>query len=168
MIPVVDTTDLILRGYHEDDFDAFARFGASSRAAFVGGPHDRWDSWRAFLAGIGHWALRGFGMWIIEHRATGDVVGRVGMILNDGWDEPELGWHIYDGFEGQNLAFQAVRAARHYGASHQGLDRVISYIDRQNIRSIRLAHRLGANFERETTLLGKPCQIFRHPSDKAA
>lgn len=163
-IPVIQTQDLILRGYREDDFEALAAFGASPRAGFVGGPHDRWASWRAFLAGVGHWALRGFGMWVVEHRETGRVAGRVGMILNDGWHEPELGWHIYDGFEGRGYAYQSTRAARHHAARHMGLDRVISYIDAQNIRSIRLAHRLGATFEREAILLGNPCQIFRHPS----
>ena len=86
-IPVIETAELILRGYRESDFEAVAAFGASERARFVGGPHDRWSSWRAFLAGIGHWCLRGYGMWMVEHRASGRVAGRVGMILNDGWDE---------------------------------------------------------------------------------
>ena len=163
-IPVIQTQDLILRGYRDSDFEAVAAFCSSPRSAFVGGPHDRWACWRAFLAGAGHWALRGFGMWMVEHRASTRVAGRVGLILNDGWHEPELGWHIYDGFEGQGFAYQSVFAARAYAAQHQGLDRVISYIDAQNVRSIRLAHRLGAAFEREAMLLGAPCQIYRHPS----
>ncbi|MCZ4352587.1 GNAT family N-acetyltransferase [Roseovarius aestuarii] len=164
MIPIIQTKDLILRGYLESDFDAVAAFCKSPRSKFVGGPHDRWTCWRAFLAGVGHWTLRGFGMWIVEHRETGRVAGRVGMILNDGWQEPELGWHMYDGFEGRGYAHQSVKAARDYAARHQGLDRVISYIHAQNVRSVRLAHRLGAAFERDVTLLGHPCQIYRHPS----
>ncbi len=162
-IPRIQTEDLLLRGYDEADFEAFATFGASPRACFVGGPHDRWDSWRAFMAAIGHWALRGYGMWMIEHRASGAVAGRVGLILNDGWDEPELGWHIYDGFEGRGYACQAARAARDHAARHMGLDGVISYIDASNTRSLRLAQRLGARHERDGVLLGKPCQVWRHP-----
>lgn len=167
-IPVIETPDLILRGYRESDFEAMAAFGASERARFVGGPHDRWASWRAFLAGMGHWTLRGYGMWIVEHRASGQVAGRVGMILNDGWDEPELGWHIFDGFEGRGLAYQACIAARRHAARHQGLDGVISYIAPDNTRSLALAQRLGARFERDTVLLGAPCQIHRHPQEAAA
>ena len=161
--PVVETDDLILRGYREEDFEAFAAFGASERSRFVGGPQDRWSSWRAFMAGIGHWVLRGYGMWMVEHRETGQIAGRVGMIYNDGWHEPELGWHIYDGFEGRGLAYQATVAARRYSAQHFGLDAAISYIDEDNTRSVALAHRLDAVFERESTLLGKPCHIYRHP-----
>ncbi len=162
--PTLATDDLILRGYREEDFEAFAAFSTSERARFVGGPHDRWTSWRAFMAGIGHWILRGYGMWIVEHRASARVAGRVGIIYNDGWDEPELGWHIYDGFEGRGYAYQACLAARDYSARHFGLDAVISYIDPRNTRSITLARRLGARFERTGEVVGKPCQIWRHPS----
>jgi len=163
LIPVVETKDLLLREYRRSDFDAIAAFGASERSKYAGGPLSRWDSWRAFLAGMGHWVLHGFGMWMVEHRTSGHVAGRVGMILNDGWHEPELGWHIYDGFEGKSLAYQACVAAREFAANNFGLQRVISYIDPANTRSIKLAHRLGASFEREDILLGHPCHVYRHP-----
>lgn len=161
--PTIDTDDLILRGYAEPDFEAFAAFAASDRSKFVGGPQTRWESWRSFMAGIGHWMLRGYGMWMVEHRSSGQVAGRVGMINNDGWDEPELGWHIYDGFEGRGYAHQACLAARTYACENFGLDAVISYIDPINTRSLALAKRLGAVFEREGELLAKPCHIYRHP-----
>ncbi|SLN28258.1 hypothetical protein PEL8287_01271 [Roseovarius litorisediminis] len=162
--PTIYTADLILRGYVESDFDAFAAFGGSERSKFVGGPQSQWDSWRAFLAGIGHWMLRGYGMWMVEHRSSGETAGRVGMINNKGWDEPELGWHIYDGFEGKGYAYQASIAARDHAARYFGLNGVISYIDPANTRSVALARRLGAGFERVGQLLGKPCHIYRHPT----
>jgi len=162
-IPVVETADLTLRGYRDSDFEAFASFAASPRSRFVGGPQARWDAWKSFMAGIGHWVLRGYGMWMLEHRESGDVAGRVGVICNDGWHEPELAWHVYDGFEGRGLAYQGSLAARDYAAERLGLDGLMSYIDAANRRSIRLAERLGCRFEREAELLGKPCQIWRHP-----
>lgn len=167
-IPVIETRELILRGYREEDFEAYAGFAASPRARFVGGPKSRHDSWRSFLAAIGHWALRGYGMWIVEHRASGAVAGRVGVILNEGWDEPELAWHIYDGFEGKGLAYEACLAARAYVARHFGMPSLMSYIAPDNHRSLRLAERLQARFERETELLGKPCQVWRHPAEESA
>ncbi len=163
-IPVIETERLILRGPAERDFDAFAAFAASERSHFVGGPYPRFRSWGAFLATFGHWALRGFGMWMVEHRESGATAGRIGMIFNDGWPEPELGWHIYDGFEGQGLAYEAATAARDYAARHQGLDRVISHIDPDNTRSLALARKLGARFERDGILIEWPMQIWRHPS----
>lgn len=161
--PVVETPDLVLRGYRETDFNAFAAFAASDRSCFVGGPQSRFESWRSFMAAIGHWVLRGYGMWIVEHRETGAVVGRVGVIFNDGWHEPELAWHIYDGFEGRNLAYQASIGARAHAARHWGMDGLMSYIDPANTRSVRLAERLGCHHESDVEVLGKPCQLWRHP-----
>ncbi len=163
-IPVIETERLILRGPQERDFEAFAAFAASERSHFVGGPYPRFRSWGAFLATFGHWALRGFGMWMLERRASGATAGRIGMIYNDGWSEPELGWHIYEGHEGQGLAYEGALAARAYAARHQGLDRVISHIDPANTRSRALARKLGARFERDGILIEWPMQIWRHPS----
>ncbi|MCA0870752.1 GNAT family N-acetyltransferase [Seohaeicola saemankumensis] len=167
-IPVIETERLILRGPHEADFEPFAAFGASDRAIWVGGPYPRLRSWGGFLATYGHWALRGYGMWMVEHRASGATAGRIGMIFNDGWDEPELGWHIFDGFEGQGLAYEGAKAARAHAARHFGLDGVISYIDPANTRSIALARRLGATHERDGAVAGHPCHIYRHPTAEAA
>lgn len=166
-IPVIETDRLILRGPREADFEVFAAFGASERSRFVGGPVPRIRSWGGFLATFGHWALRGYGMWMLQERASGKTAGRIGMIYNDGWDEPELGWHIYDGFEGQGLAYEGALATRTYAARHQGLDGVISYIDPENTRSIALAKRLGATHERDGELLGHACHIYRHPKTGA-
>ena len=162
-IPVIETGRLILRGPEERDFEAFAAFSASDRAKWVGGPYPRARAWGGFLNTFGHWALRGYGMWMLEDRATGATAGRVGMIFNDGWDEPELGWHVFEGFEGKGYAYEAALAARDYAARHQGLDGVISYIVPDNHRSAALAARLGAVIERDGEVMGHACKVWRHP-----
>ena len=63
---------------------------------------------------------------------------------------------------------QAAMAARAAGARLFGLDRVISHIHPANIRSLRLAERMGAVVEREGELLGKPCLTYRHPAEGTA
>jgi RimJ/RimL family protein N-acetyltransferase len=91
------------------------------------------------------------------------MIGACGFIFREGWDEPELGWNLHDGYEGKGYAFEAASAARAYGAKHFDLSGVISYIDPVNRRSIALAKRLGATFERKTSLLGQEADIYRHP-----
>ncbi|WP_204115584.1 GNAT family N-acetyltransferase [Shimia biformata] len=162
-IPVIETDRLILRGPKESDFEAFNAFGESERAKHIGGPYPRFRNWGGFLTTFGHWALRGYGMWMLEDKATGTPAGRVGMIYHESWDEPELGWQVYDGYEGKGIAFEAATAARDYAARHFGLDGVVSYIDPANTRSVALAKRLGAAFEREGTVLGHSCHVYRHP-----
>lgn len=162
-IPEIETERLTLRAARESDLDGIAAFYATDRARFVGGPMERADCWRIISGGLGHWLLRGYGIWVVEDRASGQPCGLCGFIFREGWDEPELGWQVWDGAEGRGLAHEAATAARDHGARRFGLHRVISYIDPANIRSQRLAARLGAVPERDGTMLGKPVQVWRHP-----
>lgn len=166
-IPVLETDRLTLREPREGDLPAFTAFAASDRTRFIGGPGDALDSWRGFLRQIGHWAFRGYGWWVIEDRATGQVAGRCGVGFHLHYPEPELGWQVYDGFEGRGLAHEAALAARRHAQTVQGLGPLISMIDPENTRSLRLAERLGARFERMGEIEGHPCQIWRHPAGAA-
>ena len=167
-IPVIETDRLILRDMRETDLDVIADFFADDRSGFVGGPKSRPESWRTIAGALGHWMLRGYGMWLVAERATDRPVGGVGFLFPEGWDEPELGWHLYNGHEGKGYAHEAATAARAHGARHFGLDGVISYIVPENTRSIALAQRLGATFEREGEVLGHACHVYRHPTQAEA
>lgn len=168
MTPQIETERLILRAPKEDDFAAVLAFQASPRTKFIGGGDaNRWEAWRGFLAQFGHWALRGYGFFICEIRDTGALAGRVGVINHEMWPEPELGWHLFDGFEGQGFAYEAALAVREWAHKTHGLGPLMSQIHPDNQRSIALAERLGATRERTTTLLGDPCLVYRHPGSEA-
>lgn len=161
-VPTLTTERLTLRGPAEADFDAMRAFGGSPRSAFIGASTDEFEVFRALLAGIGHWALRGYGFFTVVMRDSGEIAGRVGILNYRGWPEPELGWHVFDGFEGRGIAHEAAVAARAWAAKSHGLTRLISLIDASNTRSIALAKRLGATFERDAEVLGLRCQLWRH------
>lgn len=161
-IPEVVTDRLVLRAPRESDIEAHIAFMASERSAMVGGPQERFHAYRGFASSLGHWMLRGYGMWVMALKSDDQPIGRCGFIFYDGWDEPEIGWHVYDGFEGQGYVVEAAKAALGVGAAKFGLDGVVSYIDPKNTRSAALAERLGARVEREGELLGTPCHIWRH------
>lgn len=169
LAPALETERLILRGPEPADFPAFAAFYASDRSSMNGGPMERPAAWRAFAAAIGHWVLRGYGLWTLVEKATGLPAGRVGLWNPEGWPEPELGWTLYDGFEGRGLAHEAALAARRYAAEGWGLGPLISVIDPANDRSIALAVRLGATYERDWQApSGTLARIYRHPATEAA
>jgi RimJ/RimL family protein N-acetyltransferase len=168
VIPVVLTSRLALREPRESDAVALEAFGKSPRSHFVGGPFDAFGAWRAVMAGVGHWAFRGYGYWSVDRRADGAFIGRVGAILTPGADEPELAYHFFDGFEGQGYATEAVLAARAYAHDVLGLGALASFIDPDNTRSVALARRVGAVMESEWMEEGKPVQTWRHPKGAAA
>jgi RimJ/RimL family protein N-acetyltransferase len=162
-IPTLTTERLTLRAPREGDFAAMLAFNDSPRAAFVGGGRDRQWVWRGLLANIGHWALRGHGFYSVDTKA-GDFIGRIGVIFHDGWDEPELGWHLFDGYEGHGYCVEAARAARQDYHARLSAKPLISYIDPANPKSEAVARRLGAAPERETVFFDKTINVWRHPA----
>lgn len=165
-IPVIETARLILREPRLSDLDAMCAFGASDRARFVGGPMADWQVWGSLTGMIGHWALRGYGWWVLQDKSSGATAGRLGIGNHIDWPEPELGWHIYEGFEGQGLAYEGALAARQWWRA-QGNPPPISLIDPKNTRSRQLAERLGATIESQTTIRGHHADIWRHPEAHA-
>lgn len=112
---------------------------------------------------VGQWAILGFGGWAVEEASSGALVGEVAVHQPAGYPETELGWLLFEGFEGRGYAFEAAYAARRWGFSDARLQSLVSYIDRDNARSIRLAERLGAVPDPVApTPNGDPCHVFRH------
>ncbi|CUH86914.1 hypothetical protein PH5382_00833 [Phaeobacter sp. CECT 5382] len=162
-IPVIETARLTLRAPQLDDLKPMAAFFETERSHMVGGPRDAMGSYTSLVSRLGHWVLNGYGLWHIVEKASGAFIGWTGMIFAPAWSEPELGWTLFEMAEGKGYGFEAATAARRHAARHQSLNGVISYIAPANIRSMALAERLGAQFESEAELLGKPCQVWRHP-----
>ena len=166
-IPVIETERLTLREPREADLPAMVAFHTSERAAHVGGPLDEWAVFVRLAANLGQWMLRGHGWWTLEDRATGAVAGRCGVGWATDYPEPELGWHVYEGFEGRGLAHEAALAARRWWTG-RGNPPPISLIGPENTRSRHLAERMGAAVDGELSLRGKPALIYRHPAEAAA
>lgn len=163
--PIIETERLTLRGPQASDLATLTAFYASQRSHAVGGPRDADATFTALASRIGHWDIHGYGLWHLDDRATGAFIGWAGMLNPPSWDEPELGWTVFEPAEGKGLAFEAAHAARAYAAAHQNLDGVISYVRAENTRSRALAERLGAQVEREGSVMGVPCLVYRHPKE---
>ena len=79
MIPTLETERLILREWREDDFEPFAAIYADeAQARYIGGVETRDNAWRRMAAIIGHWRLRGYGLWVVAPKETGGFVGWAG------------------------------------------------------------------------------------------
>ncbi len=167
-IPTLQTERLRLRAPRAEDYEAYAAFRASPRAATVGGPNTRDQAFQQFCALIGHWQVRGWGRWVIADRATDLALGTTGLYDPDGWPEPELAWSLFEHAEGKGIAFEAARAARRHAYEALGFATLISCVTPQNTRSAALARRMGCTFEgtvpHET--LGA-VHVWRHPAPDA-
>jgi RimJ/RimL family protein N-acetyltransferase len=161
--PLIRTERLLLRPYRMEDFPHLLAIYESDRSAFIGGRLSARQVWDGFMNVIGHWPVFGFGGWAIESSETGDLIGEVAVHRPVDYPETELGWLLFEGYEGRGYAWEAAVAARRFAFEHAAVQSLVSYIDRDNVRSIRLAERLGAiRDDAAATPNGDPCLVFRH------
>ncbi|MQQ08626.1 GNAT family N-acetyltransferase [Epibacterium sp. SM1979] len=167
-IPTLTSERLVLRPPVKGDFENVAAFFADSERSWgFGGPLGRNEAWRWFASMIGHWALRGFGWWMVDTR-DGQPAGFVGLWEPEGWPEPELGWVMFPGTEGKGYAFEAATEARRYAYDVLGFETLSSNIIPGNTRSIALAKRLGAHYERSYENVTHGTEwVYRHPAPEA-
>jgi len=164
-IPRLETPRLILRGPEPSDFDPLCAFLTDpARAWGFGVEKDRPTAWRWFAMNIGHWALRGYGYFTIAAKDTGQPCGITGIWEPEGWPEPEVGWVVFEGYEGKGLAFEAATRAREWAYADLGLTTLTSNIVPGNTRSVALAERMGARYERtyHNVTMGEE-MLYRHP-----
>jgi RimJ/RimL family protein N-acetyltransferase len=116
----------------------------------VSGPTRRGISgaWNSVATMIGHWHIRGYGQWTVVEKATGEVVGRVGLWNPEGWPGIELGWVIRRSRWGNGFATEAARASLDWTWQHSDVEHVISIISTDNLASVRVAQKIGETFER--------------------
>jgi len=167
-IPLVYSERLILRGHQVADLAECALMWADPQVTrFIGGrPFTVEEVWARLLRYVGHWALLGFGYWVVEERATGRFVGEVGFadyqrsIEPSLADTPEIGWVLAPGAQGQGFATEAVRAAVAWADSHFPAGRTVCLIDVANLPSIRVAEKCGYSVWQRTMYKGEAVILF--------
>src|SRR5271155_2629928 len=145
MIPTLETERLLLRALKPEDFETYARFMADEDVTryLTGEPMTRVDAWRQMAMLLGHWMMRGYGMWAVERKSDRAFVGRVGLYNPEGWPSLEVGWTLGKEYWGQGYACEAGRVAMEYGFLTQGVSRMISVIQTNNVPSQKVAKALG-------------------------
>ncbi len=159
------TERLFLRQFLESDLDEYARMCANPEVMrYIGDGRTlgRDEAWRSMASALGHWVLRGFGLYACEEKATGRFVGRVGIINPEGWPGMEAGWLIGRDSWNRGFATEAATAVIRMAYESLGTTRLISLIRPENAASIRVAEKLGAVPEKTMTLMGAPALIYAY------
>lgn len=162
---ILETEHLILRPFRDADTDAYAAMGADPEVmeflSADGGLLSRADAWRQMSMFLGHWALRGFGTWAVEEKASGEFVGRIGLHYPEGWPDRELGWTIARKFWGKGYATEGARASMDHAFVALGWTHLVSLIHPSNHRSARVAERLGQRLFGKAEVRGLHLNMYR-------
>lgn len=165
-IPSLTTDRLLLRGFELRDAEPYmAMMEDPSVTQFLGDgrPLSRTDAWRQLAMFAGHWVLKGFGLWAVEERATGRLLGRIGCMEPEGWPGFEIAYTLARPAWGHGYAREGAAAALRYARETLEKRDIISIIRPANAGSIRVATSLGATPDGTVEFFGAPASIYRYP-----
>ena len=162
-IPRLETQHLILRAFCEADLNAYAEMCADPEVMrYIGNgqPLSRSESWRNIAMMLGHWQLRGYGMWAVEEHSSGVMIGRIGCWQPEGWPGFEIGWTLRRAYWGRGFATEAARAAMNHAFGELKQSHVISLTRPENAASRRVAEKLGEKLEGTTEIFGGEAVVY--------
>ena len=167
--PEILTPRLRLRTFGPDDHAALQSimerpetFEFSDRS-----PMSPAESWARLLRHAGHWALFGFGMFAVEDRESGELVGEIGFAdfrrgFGSGFDGlPEAAWTIVPERWGLGYAQEAALAAHRWMDGQKFGSSSVCMIFAGNLRSLRVAVKLGYRPFRQLSHNGNAAVLFR-------
>ncbi|MDX6210854.1 MAG: hypothetical protein QOE24_3245, partial [Frankiales bacterium] len=105
----------------------------------------------------------GWGGWVFNDAATGEVVGRGGLAEADieGRREDELADAIRPDRWGEGLGTAVGQVAVNHARRHLDADSLVAFTVPDNARSLRVMAKLGFVFESEIEHAGLPQVLYR-------
>lgn len=162
-MPVIETERLVMRGFAERDTEPLYQLLQDPDVVrYIGDRRvpTRQEIWRGIAGYVGHWALRGYGLWAVDDRASGELVGRIGILNPLDWPGPEIAYTIGKAWWGRGLATEGARAARDWAFQNRDFAELISLIDPANTASIAVATRLGETPKGDYDLWGNRVLVY--------
>lgn len=143
---ICETDRLALREMTEADLDFLYELQADDEAArFLDALDSDREVQRQKLTAYRQqmYGFYGFGIWIVIEKESGRPVGRAGLQMRDGFEEPELGFAVLKKYRGKGYAGEACRAVLAYAESELELKKIRVVVDWENAKSRRLCEKLG-------------------------
>ncbi len=149
---VFESERLICRRWLASDFDTiFQVYSDLEVARWIedGSPITEEES-RAWLdVTARNYSKRGYGMFALQDKDSGDVAGFVGLVHPAGQIDAEIKYAFYQTHWGRGLASEVVRATVAYGAATHGLTKIVATVAPENKASQRVLEKAGFVFVEE-------------------
>ena len=166
---VLTTPRLTLRRWREEDAPALAAHNSDPevmRWIGAGTVRDE-EQTRATIATIERlWEEKGYGIFAVEVRATGELAGLAGLaiphFLPEIMPSVEIAWRLGRPFWGQGIATEAARAALGFALLNRELERIVAVVQTGNDASEAVMRKLGMRLERQTVdpASGRPVRVY--------
>lgn len=105
---------------------------------------------------------RGFGLYGLINKENNDFIGYCGFFIQsvDEQKEVEIGYRLARKYWGKGLATEAAQAVLQYGQERFNFKRFVCLIEPENIRSIRVAKKLGMELEKKIVYYGLDVEVY--------
>ncbi|MFF2848134.1 GNAT family N-acetyltransferase [Streptomyces sp. NPDC058001] len=166
---MITTSRLTLRRWRHEDIAPLATISGDPEVMrWIGdGSVRSLDGTRAAVEAMERaWDGQGFGLFAVELRESGELVGFTGFSVPEYLPEllpsVEIGWRLGRAYWGQGLATEAALAALRFGLKDRDLDRIVSVAQTGNDASERIMTKLGMRLDRELVdpSCGRPVRVY--------
>jgi RimJ/RimL family protein N-acetyltransferase len=146
---VLETERLILRTQAPGDQEQFLlHLNSPLVRQYLRGPQKPHEIEAGFAKVAAMRAQHGFGFMVVQHKATGDVIGNCGLKLIDGRipsmeGSMEVGWLLRADYWRQGYAFEAANACIDWAFSRFDAPHVLALTCERNIASWKMMEKLG-------------------------
>jgi ribosomal-protein-alanine N-acetyltransferase len=158
------TPRLILRKFTPSDFERFAELMANPDVTLFSGKGvlARDEAAALFERLLAPARVGKPSQFAVIVRESGLLIGYCGFFLQivDEVVELEIGYRLHPDYWGRGLATEAARAVRDHAFAELEVERVISIIHPDNLRSQRVAEKNGMRKEKETDFKGIDVWIY--------
>lgn len=168
-VPSLETDRLFLRAPADADAALYIDFFTDDDAStFYGGPLAPAKAWGRLAQDVGHWQLRGYGVWIIQPKGTDSGVGTCGFAWPTGWPRRELTWWIAPHARRLGYAKEASQAVIAHAYTVWQWPIVETHMKDENTAARRLVESLGGTrVAREPFPDGHDRDIFHIPPPRS-
>ncbi|HLT76986.1 MAG TPA: GNAT family N-acetyltransferase [Ferrovibrio sp.] len=150
MAQQIETDRLRLRRFAAEDWEVLARFYSDDtvmRHMLPGKGLSRREAQERAKSNIhnfnDHWARRNYGVWAVEDRRSGRLLGQCGLRWIPEAEQTELLYLFSKTVWGRGLATEAGRAALDFAFTRTDLNHLIAVTAPQNSASQRVLSKLG-------------------------
>lgn len=95
------------------------------------------------------YSFYGYGIWTIYHKEKGEIIGRAGLSMREGYNEPELGYVIAKEYRRKGYAEEVCQAILKYGKEELGFRKIQVLTREKNIASLALCKKLGFRYKED-------------------
>jgi RimJ/RimL family protein N-acetyltransferase len=157
-IPSLETARLLLRPFTPADLDDYTQLIFANAAVMHYLPKrelpPRARAERTIALFADHWAQRGYGVWAVTDKITGQLSGHCGLNFVPEAGEVEVLYALRQDRWGQGFATEAARASVRFGFERADRARLIALAVPENIASRRVLEHLGFQYEKDAHYFG--------------